>query len=123
MVRSATQVKLLDVFALGEGLAASGRGDAPQFDDIAMVGGGQGDRSVLLHHEHGGSGLLSDALDDCEDVLGEQRREAKGRLVQQKQARPPPQSATDRQHLLLPTGKQARLLALAFAKAWEDRKS
>ena len=60
-------------------------------------------------------------LDQREQLLDQQRREAERRLVEDEQLRLGHQAAADREHLLLAAGQRAGALALPFGEPREDR--
>src|SRR3954464_2768100 len=66
--------------------------------DIAAMGQLEGVKVVLLDQEHGHFLLPVDVLDHLENLLHDERGKAKGRLVQQKQARLAHQRAADGEH-------------------------
>src|SRR5438034_9461108 len=83
-----------------------------------MVGDVERHVRVLLDEEHGRAGG-ADLADDTEDLLDQYRREAKGWLVEHKQAWPCHQRPSDREHLLLAAAQRSGALPQPLAKAWE----
>ena len=60
-------------------------------------------------------------LDQREQLLDQQRRQAERRLVEDQELRLGHQSAADRQHLLLAARQRAGALALPLGEPREDR--
>src|SRR2546427_11826027 len=83
-----------------------------------MVGDVERHVRVLLDEEHGRAGG-ADLANDPEDLLDEQRREAKGWLVKHKQAWPSHERPPDRKHLLLAAAQRSGALLQPLTQARE----
>src|SRR5919198_593120 len=114
------EVRLSDLLVLTEGLGVVGERDATRFEDIAALGDLERHEGVLLHEENRDS-LLVDLLDDLEDLLDEDGREAHRRLVQHEELRASHQRPPDRAHLLLAARECPRLLASPFVEPRKER--
>src|SRR5438445_4355052 len=73
---------------------------------------------VLLDEEHGGPGR-ADLADHAEDLLDQDRCEAKGWLVEHKQAWPGHEGPSDGEHLLLAAAQRSGALLQPLAEARE----
>jgi branched-chain amino acid transport system ATP-binding protein len=80
------------------------------------MGGFQRDLRVLLDQQDRHALLCIDPLDDREDLLDQDRRQAQRRLVEQQQRRPVHQRPPDRQHLLLAARQLPGRLVEPFPK-------
>ena len=89
--------------------------------DVGPLGDRERQVGVLLDDEHGGVELLVQVGETLEQVLGDDRRQAERRLVEQEQLRPQHQRPGHRQHLLLAPAEAAGLLAATLAEAGEHR--
>ncbi len=78
--------------------------DPPQFQNVPAVSDGKRARHILFREEHGGP-ARPERADGLQHFGSDDRRQSEGRFVEQQQAGRGHQRATDRQHLLLPTGK------------------
>lgn len=78
--------------------------DAPGLHDIAAVGYLERLVRILLHEKHRGA-VAVDLLDDVEDLLDDDGREAQRRLVQQQKPRAAHDGARDGEHLLFTAGQ------------------
>src|SRR5438309_7379998 len=112
------QVCASHLLPLPERRAAIAQDHASGLQDVGMVGDAESHMSVLLDEEHGRPGS-ADLADDAEDLLDQQRCKSKGRLVEQKQARPCHQRPSDGEHLLLAAAQRSGALPQPLAKAWE----
>src|SRR5206468_5894726 len=83
-----------------------------------MVGDVERHMRVLLDEEHGRAGG-ADLADDTEDLLDQYRREAKGWLVEHKQAWPSHERPSDCEHLLLAAAQRSGALLQPLAQARE----
>lgn len=83
------------------------------------MGDAQGLVGVLFHQEDRGA-VGVDALDDLEDLLDDDGREAQRGLVQQEQLGPGHEGAADGQHLLFATGQGAAGLLAALGQDGEE---
>src|ERR1043166_310141 len=96
------EVKFLDVLRIHQPLAGIVHDDAADLQHIAVMGRFQRHFGVLLDQEDGGALLFVNALDDGENLLHQDRRQAERGLVQKEHGRtvikPPP----DPPHFRLP---------------------
>src|SRR5438034_10915315 len=83
-----------------------------------MVGDVERHVRVLLDDEHGRAGG-ADLADDTEDLLDQHRCEAKGWLVEHKQAWPGHEGPSDGEHLLLAAAQRSGALLQPLAEARE----
>ena len=95
--------------------------DAAVFHDIGAVGDTERLVGVLLDEENGGA-VGIDLLDDGENLLDDDRREAEGRLIKQEQRRAGHDRAGNRQHLLFAAGQRAARLVAALGEDGEQIK-
>ena len=94
--------------------------DTPGLDHVAPMRHAQCHPRVLLD-EQDRRPLAVDVLDDAEDRLDEDRRQAHRGLVEQEQLRSRHQRATDCEHLLLAARKRATFLGETLAQPREQR--
>src|ERR1700676_5386714 len=94
------EIGLLDHLVVAQALGGAVQYHLAGLQDIPVVGDGERHVGVLLHHEDGGA-LLVDGLDQVEDLLNVERRQAHGGLVHAEEARPRHQRARHSDHLLL----------------------
>ena len=93
--------------------------DAAVFHDVGAVGDAQGLIRVLLYEEHGRA-VRVDLLDDRENLLDDDRREAERRLVEQEQGRTGHDRAGNGEHLLLAARKRAARLEATLRQNGEQ---
>src|SRR5437867_1683375 len=106
----------------GEELAAAaGERDAAVDHDVTAVGELQRVIGVLLDQEYGQPLLLVELAQHLEDLPHDQRRQTKGRLVEEKEPRPAHQRAGDREHLLLAAGERPAALGGTLLEDGKDR--
>src|ERR1035437_2267475 len=117
--RLSAQVRLLDFFVRRQVRRGVGQDDLTGLEDVATTGHLESHLSVLLDQQDRGS-LGVDVLDDGEDLLDQDRREAHRRLVEQQQLWPSHERPTDCEHLLLATGERAGRLTAAFLETREE---
>src|SRR6267142_4671872 len=91
---------------------------APGLENVRVVGDVERHVRVLLDDEHCRAGG-ADLADDTEDLLDQLRREAKGWLVEHKQAWPSHERPSDREHLLLAAAQRSGALLQPLAQARE----
>src|SRR5687767_2124908 len=118
--RLESQIRLLDVRALLEGLARAVEDDAAVLDDVRAVAQGQRARHVLLDQEDRRAARV-DAPQVVEDEPHHHRGQAEARLVQQQQPGSGHEPAADGAHLLLAAGQRPRQLPLALAEPRKQR--
>src|ERR1700722_16744444 len=89
---------------------------APMLEGIDEIGNLKGKIDVLLHKDDGDP-ALGQADHDLEDLVDNQRRKTKRRLVEQQQLGVAHQRPADRQHLLLAAGKPTGRLPVSLAES------
>src|SRR5580692_5547835 len=102
-------------------LAGTAHRDGPVHHHIAAVRELQRVKGVLLDEEHCHAILRVELADDLENLLYDQRRKAKRRLVEKKKLRARHQRAGDGKHLLLAARQGAAALVGALLQARKDR--
>ena len=111
MIRTSKSLSEIERLDIGAGAQVGGcaceNGEAI-FEYGRAVGVAQRDGGVLLGHRASKVVLAVKLPQGLKDVLHDQRREPHGRFVQHQQPRPGQQRASDRRHLLLAPGCQAR---------------
>src|SRR5256885_7212609 len=110
------QICASHLLSLTERRAPIAEDHASGLQDIRMVGDVERHVRVLLDEEHGRAGG-ADLADDTEDLLDQHRREAKGWLVEHKQARPSHERPSDCEHLLLAAAQRSGALLQPLAQA------
>jgi len=118
-VRGLAKVRLPDHRIGLQFLGRARCGDPALGQNVAGVSDVQGLLHVLLNQEHGHARVVY-VLDDPEILLDEKRRQAKRRLVDDKQGRFPHEAASDGHHGLLAAGHGSGRLVHALAQPGED---
>src|SRR5215469_2840425 len=111
-----TEVELSDVGILAQALGWAFEDDAAVLHDIAVVGDIERERRILLDQKHSEIALVSQASDNAENLLDEQRCQAQRGFVEQNHLRVRHQCPPDYQHLLLAPREVARLMMAALLK-------
>ena len=107
-----------EVVAGGELVGGAVEADAALLDEDDAVGDGGGDVERLLHDDHRVA-LCLESLDDVEQRVHDERREAERELVDEQELRLEQQRAPEREHLLLAAGERRRVLVAARAQGGE----
>src|SRR5207237_9200259 len=108
------KIRTFHIVVREEPVARAFEHEPPRLEDVGIVARLERLGDALLYQEHGKAALAMDLLDAREDLIGEQRRKAHRRLIEQHQARRGGEPAADSKHLLLAAGKCARGLIAAF---------
>src|SRR3954453_1103842 len=114
------EIRLADALVVCEARGGVRQCDAPGLEHVAAVGDLERRAGVLLHQQDRRP-VLVDLLDDLEDLVDQDRREAHRRLVEQEQPGARHQRTADRTHLLLSARQRPRLLRSALLQPWEER--
>src|SRR5262245_10673138 len=77
------QIELAHVLVFTELVAGAFQHDAAGLQNVAVVRGLECHVGVLLDQQHGDALLGIEAMDDAEDLLGQDRRQTERRLVEQ----------------------------------------
>src|SRR6266568_7207125 len=112
------QICASHLLPLTERRAPIAKDHASGLQDIRMVGDVERHVRVLLNQEHGRAGG-ADLADDTEDLLDQHRCEAKGWLVEHKQAWPSHERPSDCEHLLLAAAQRSGALLQPLAQTRE----
>src|SRR4030095_7297341 len=118
-LRRLAEVRAANLGVLGELGGGARQHDAAGFQHVAPVGDAQRHRGVLLDQQDRGA-LAVDRADRVEDLLDQHRSQSHRGLIQQQQARPSHERASDRQHLLLAAGEGAGHLRDALLQPGEQ---
>src|SRR5919202_3079390 len=105
------EIRLANLLVLAQRLRVVVERNPPGFHDVAAVRDVERHERVLLDEKDRGA-LLVDLLDDLEDLLDEDRREAHRRLVEEKELGARHERPAHRDHLLLAASEGPRLLVL-----------
>src|ERR687893_74789 len=119
-VIQAAQPPMNTVMSANRKKDGSAHGDRSRDHHVSAMGKLEGMVGVLLHEEDRHAVLLVELPDHVEDLLHDERCEAKGRLVKEKQARAAHQGAGDGEHLLLASRHGAAALMQALLEAREE---
>src|SRR5881628_795791 len=116
---SPAQIGMADSLVRRQAPRLVGQDDAARLEAVAAVRHLEGHVGVLLDEQDRGA-LLVDLPDRAKDRGHELRREAEGRLVQQKDRRTGHERAADGEHLQLAAGQGPGLLAGALLQDREE---